>query len=305
MNTDGILGRDKESGQVLVMVAVFLVGLLALSALVLDGGDIYLQRRRMQNAADAGAMAGARILALEGTTADAIAAAQEYTVQRNGADSCDITIDQSVITVVAHKSTEMTFARVVGVNQVTVDARASATFKPVAETGDMAPIAIKDFAFEYSETYTIWDDDVEDPPDPTTGNISGNNRGWLNLDCVYPEECGDAGSSLLTEWMQYGYPGTVETETWIRGSSGVKTRPVAITQTRIGDVLKIAVYVDIQDKHPGKAYYHVKKFAAFRVTRVHATGNPKGIEGKFEKWVTPGRPGDGDDGGLRTIVLTQ
>ncbi len=52
-----------ERGQTMVMLAVFAVGLLALVGLAIDGGTVFLERRRMQNAADAGAMAGTRKLA--------------------------------------------------------------------------------------------------------------------------------------------------------------------------------------------------------------------------------------------------
>ncbi len=296
--------RD-ESGQVLIMVTVYLIGLLAMLALVLDGGNIYLQRRRMQNAADAGAIAGARVLALDGTPAQAYAAAQEYTLQRNGADTCDVTITGTLVTVVAHKNVEMTFAQIVGINQVQATARASATYKPAAGVHGLAPIAIMDFAYEFGLTYTIWDDDTEEPPDPTTGDIAGNMRGWLNFDCVWPDSCGDAGADNLSDWMLNGYPGNRPHQAWFRGSGGIKNYPVAITKARLGDILMIPVYDSIEDKYPGKPYYNVIKLAAFRVTAVHSTGNPKGIEGIFEYYVVGAPPSGGDDGGLRTLVLTQ
>jgi hypothetical protein len=56
--------------------------------------------------------------------------------------------------------------------------------------------------------------------------------------------------------------------------------------------------------YPGKPYYHVVRFAAFEVTAVYATSNPKGIEGVFKEYVAAGPPDDGGpDGGLRTIYL--
>lgn len=48
-----------ERGAVLVQVAIALVGLTALSAFVVDYGLLWVSRRQAQNAADAGAMAGA------------------------------------------------------------------------------------------------------------------------------------------------------------------------------------------------------------------------------------------------------
>lgn len=58
-------------GQVLVWVAVLLVVLLAIAGLAIDGGIGLSQRRQMRNAADAGALAGARELCL-GTRAQAL-----------------------------------------------------------------------------------------------------------------------------------------------------------------------------------------------------------------------------------------
>jgi hypothetical protein len=48
-----------ERGAVLVQVAIALVGLIALSAFVIDYGVMWVSRRQAQNAADAGALAGA------------------------------------------------------------------------------------------------------------------------------------------------------------------------------------------------------------------------------------------------------
>ncbi|MFN3929765.1 MAG: pilus assembly protein TadG-related protein, partial [Thermoflexus sp.] len=52
----------RSRGQVLVLIAIAFVGLLALTALALDGSNAYGQRRRAQNGADAGALTGARFL---------------------------------------------------------------------------------------------------------------------------------------------------------------------------------------------------------------------------------------------------
>ena len=51
-----------ERGQAMVLVALFLPALLAVSGLVADGGWLFAQRRDLQNAADAAAVAGAMAL---------------------------------------------------------------------------------------------------------------------------------------------------------------------------------------------------------------------------------------------------
>jgi hypothetical protein len=55
--------RHQERGQSLVLVVFMLVVLLVFAGLAIDGGMAFLERRRMQNAADAGALAGTRELA--------------------------------------------------------------------------------------------------------------------------------------------------------------------------------------------------------------------------------------------------
>ena len=46
------------------------------------------------------------------------------------------------------------------------------------------------------------------------------------------------------------------------------------------------------------------KLAAFKVTQVYSSGNPKGIRGEFQYYVQAGPPAP-DDGGLRMVHLIQ
>jgi Flp pilus assembly protein TadG len=62
----------RERGQTLIIIAVALVGLLALAGLAIDGGNLFMKRRRAQNAADAGALAGTRLVSLAIMTCDPI-----------------------------------------------------------------------------------------------------------------------------------------------------------------------------------------------------------------------------------------
>ncbi len=52
-----------EHGQSIVIIAVVMVGLIALMGLAIDGGALFMQRREMQSAADAAALSGTRALA--------------------------------------------------------------------------------------------------------------------------------------------------------------------------------------------------------------------------------------------------
>ena len=54
--------HTREPAQVIALFAIALLAMLAMVGVVVDGGTLYLQRRTAQNAADAGALAGARVL---------------------------------------------------------------------------------------------------------------------------------------------------------------------------------------------------------------------------------------------------
>jgi len=82
--------RDKETGQMLVLVGLALMALLVVAGLAIDAGVAFLERRRMQNSADAAALAGTRLLAEAicsgpGTISDAAIAAEiNSQAERNG-----------------------------------------------------------------------------------------------------------------------------------------------------------------------------------------------------------------------------
>jgi hypothetical protein len=56
-------GRRRDEGQVLVIAAGAMISIIALVALVLEGGNAYAEQRHAQNGADAAANAGATVIA--------------------------------------------------------------------------------------------------------------------------------------------------------------------------------------------------------------------------------------------------
>ena len=85
-------GRDREAGQAIVILAFAMIVLLAFAALAIDGGNAYVERRRAQNGADAGALAGARQIWMNTAAGDsqsgAVRAAMNAAAEQNGiADS--------------------------------------------------------------------------------------------------------------------------------------------------------------------------------------------------------------------------
>src|SRR5262245_32650763 len=59
----GSTERTTSRGQILPLVAISMVALLALLALIIDGGNAWVQQRVTQNGSDSSAVAGASVLA--------------------------------------------------------------------------------------------------------------------------------------------------------------------------------------------------------------------------------------------------
>ncbi|MEP7003554.1 MAG: pilus assembly protein TadG-related protein [Chloroflexota bacterium] len=68
-------GPEGEGGQAIIMVAIVFMALLFAVGLSIDSGQLFVSKRTQQEAADAGAFAGAVVIYQNGTTAQAVAAA--------------------------------------------------------------------------------------------------------------------------------------------------------------------------------------------------------------------------------------
>jgi hypothetical protein len=83
-------GPRRERGQVLVIFALALTAIVAMTGLVIDGGSTFVQRRDQQNVADAAAMAAGYAYGMTLSTGSATTAAQNvaasngYTTGANG-----------------------------------------------------------------------------------------------------------------------------------------------------------------------------------------------------------------------------
>lgn len=76
-NPRGVPAAERDQGAVLVIVAVMMVALLGMGAMVIDLGALYVEKRQLQNGADAAALAVAQDCA-GGNCGDDAATAQQY-----------------------------------------------------------------------------------------------------------------------------------------------------------------------------------------------------------------------------------
>ncbi len=147
----------KENGQSLVIFAFVMVIFLGLSALVVDIGVIALSKAEIQNTADSAALAGA--MELPDDSSQAIIVANEY-ISANGkpGDLADVTIGENdkSITVTINRKKSMTFAKILGVEESTVTADATASIGVAASVPWIVPFVIpKPEYFNFDEIYVM------------------------------------------------------------------------------------------------------------------------------------------------------
>jgi hypothetical protein len=112
-----------EAGQVIPLVVMMLFAIIAMTALILDGGSVLSNRRTAQAAADAGALAGAK-RACSGHS-DGIVVAETY-AYNNGATTASATVVGTEVTVHTTVENPSYFAKIFGVETLQASAEAMA-----------------------------------------------------------------------------------------------------------------------------------------------------------------------------------
>ncbi|MCA0172569.1 pilus assembly protein TadG-related protein [Bacillus sp. RAR_GA_16] len=133
---------SNEKGNVAVMFALSLTVLLGVTAMVVDVGKLYHEKRMLQNAMDAAALSGAQGLVTSEVSAASIAkelASKNAFPVSNG----ELTITNKSIHVSRESTVPMTFARVFGIQEATVHAAAKAEIGLLKSAKRVTPIAIE------------------------------------------------------------------------------------------------------------------------------------------------------------------
>jgi hypothetical protein len=348
-----------DKGQSIVIVALIMLALVGLTALALDGGYAFWERRIAQNAADAGAIAGAHELCSKTSNPQVNSVASSYVV-KNKALVSDVSWSTAskTVSVTTNLSFDSFFAGVIGYDVITVTAKAVAKCSPTCDTEGVLPVAWSckppvegselppDFCqlkfWDQNTTCDFGDPDYyvvadssqiskeivcADPvppfggvgPTPTaTATPSSNQYNYVDCDLnddgvndvkilsggskVWLDLTGQSGGSDITNWVKYGYPGSVTVHTWYPGESGVQGSTFqAVFDYHEGQDVVIPIFDYIYNAWPNTAsntnwhaslddcvprpctpnqnvskdYFHVIAFAGFRVACVTEgqTGN--------------------------------
>lgn len=136
--------KSSEQGQIIVVFVVTIVIMVALAALVIDGGNLYLNRRAAQTAADAAALAGAYEHCVnKGNLKEVRAVVDDYALLQNKATNVeDLNFSYNHVEVTVSITMPTFFAKIFGKSTEWVQAAASADCLPPRDvTGNVVPIA--------------------------------------------------------------------------------------------------------------------------------------------------------------------
>lgn len=288
----------EDRGANMVIVALGLVALLSLGGVAVDGSNAYYQQQRMQIAADAAALGGARALA-NGQDTVGVDAAIRNLAQTNGAESVswEFINGRRGVHVDTGRNVPTWFTVIFGLMEIPVSGASEAQFEPITGIGNLFPMTFSCNCINGGESTFI------DPPaeEETTGGgcplmpialdkqtlenatigdhlediyngTQPGNFGWLSW-------TGDTSATSLHESLtipgtsdQYINPDTGEAGFVVPGVNVMGLTGVD-NSSSVRDDLDILMTTDIlvpvwDTAHDtgSNAYYHIVGFAKVRLT---------------------------------------
>jgi hypothetical protein len=133
----------RDEGANMVFVAMAMLTLLGFAGVAVDGSNVYYQNQRVQIAADAAALAGARQLAASADHGVVDAEIHELAFA-NDADTVTWSYinNNRGVNVIASRTFPAYFARIYGHNNFTVSAKAEAQYEPVTGVDELFPLTL-------------------------------------------------------------------------------------------------------------------------------------------------------------------
>ena len=279
-----------ERGQAFVLAAVAMVMCMGMAALVLDVGNWFRDKRRLQGTADAAALAGAQ--QLPDDSAGAASQAMSY-ANRNGGDvaGADIVITSQyqandTITVTGRRNDPGIFTKVIAIPGADLTAKATARVGPPTEALHVAPMVV------YCGHSLIQNCNNDHTPQfnvPTTMDYDPMGApgafGMLNLD----GENGTIGSSTEADWINKGFDkylglGKYQSDPGAKFSS---SNIQGALDDRIGTVLLFPVFKTL-DGTGQNAQYDIIGWIGFYLQSYDVHGNSATLHGYFTTYIAQG-----------------
>lgn len=300
-----------EKGSALVLVAAAMVGLAGMAALVIDVGQMYIDRAEIAKALDCAVLAGTQHLPENAELA--LDTAERY-AQLNGLSPEEyefgISNADHTLSGQAHRRVLFHFARILGHEAGEVAARAAARVAPVTSVTGIVPFGVLENDFAFGQLVILKE-----------GAGENDFNGWFGA-----LRLGGNGARVYEQNIKEGYQGTIAVGDIIPVEPGNMSGPTCrgvehrIDQCRHSPQCTIHSYVEscsrlimvpmvrIVDANHGAHPHSVEVvgFAAFLINRYTGHGQDNQVEGAFVRYVAPGETtGEAADYGLYSAYLCE
>lgn len=298
---------NSENGQVIIFVSLILTAVLATLALVVDIGDLYLAKRKLQTAVDAAALAAAMQLAENKGETEALQAAREYLAKNYAsAQMTSFNVQANSVEVRAKSDVSQAFSRLLGYKSLNISAQAQARYQVAVKVSRLVPFIVpyqQVFSHVGPEKATDFEFGADRPlnSDGTTENAQ-KAFFWLT---DFNSQSG--GTPDFYDWIVNGYPQEVAVGTLANGEGVRSSLAEALNERLKRDPTLILPVYDYTENSGSNGLYHVVGFVEFYLQGFKLNGQPKTVTGYFtEGTVAPGAGGEGAaDLGVRAVWLSQ
>ena len=324
---------NDNSGAVAVIIAICLFALMIATALAVDVGSLFQDKRHLQTVADSAALAGAQ--ELPENPGEAINVATEYANNNYSEEIESINVeisstwatDDTITVTVFNPDSPLYFARVMDKESTPVGARAKAIVASPVGVNNLVPWGASiPPDVDWKDWLSYGDDKILKfgADDPNEGNFYA-----LNLS---DEPVHGGGASEYLEYIRNGYPGAIEVgdEIWTRTGNIVVTKTA--TEDRAGPVetwspiedlayydeegdlvlnrssgqfVVVPVIYELIDP-TGQELVEILAFAPFILTEIRGSGGHTEIVGQFIDQaliITSGGVSAVESSGLRVVRL--
>ena len=294
----------EEKGAAIVIVALSMTVMIGFAALIVDVGNLYLNKTRLVNMADAAALAGAQDL--PDYPMLAVNSANSYATQNgmNG-DVVDVTLSENdtVITVKATRTVPFFFAQIFEMTSANVGARAGAAIRPITEISGVVPFGVTKQELIYGNTYQLKNG---------AGDGYSGNYGALAL--------GGNGANVYRGNIEDGYSGVLSIGDWVSTEPGNMSGPTGNGVDYRISLDKNATFKTVQKGSPrifvvpiidslevnGRSQVQIVGFAVFFLEGVGGNGKNSYVLGTFMQMFLPGEVNAGTTGyGLYGCTLIE
>jgi Putative Flp pilus-assembly TadE/G-like len=298
-----------EGGQAIPLMAVFMVAMLGMTAIVLDVGSWFRAHRATQAAADAAALAGAQALPYD--TGRAAGWAVEFAGKNGGGlEPGGVTFSGTAdtITVTLSRPAPGFFAKVFGIDSVTVRATASARVIPIGEPKWVAPIVVNEKhpmltcqpkpCFGQSTVLEYHHLKANGPSDPD----GAGSFGFINL-----TGNGNPGTSELRDQILHGFDKYMDVGTYDARTGNPFSAIKDVLDVRIGEEMLFPIYRKLTGTG-SDAKYEIIGWVGFVITKMDLAGNNEKFYGYFTRVIWEGILSEDPttpDFGVRIVALVE